>query len=208
MDKEVALNKDELEGLTAGEVWETLYNKELDCKKNILEYIDITRVLKKENVSDEKIKETYNYVYEKIESLKDSIKPNTMMYLKNNLKAQLGKYVKEKDPKSENHFIKFFEKAYPEHHRRKDFTWVLMDIKNISEEQIWTTLVYINRECLNNNLKLDSDEKKDIVEMIKKLVGKNNIKYINDLKTLKQLTENLNISIISSGKVFKVKHNN
>lgn len=207
MDKEVSLNKDELEGLTAGEVWETLYNKDLDCKKNILEYIDITRVLKKENVSDEKIRETYNYIYDKIELLKDSIKPNTMMYLKNNLKAQLGKYVKEKDPKPENHFIKFFEKAYPEHHRRKDFTWVLMDIKNISEEQIWTTLVYINRECLNNNLKLDSDEKKDIVEMIKKLVGKNNIKYINDLKTLKQLTENLNIRIISSGKVFKVKHN-
>ena len=45
MDKEVLLTKDELEGLTAGEVWETLYNKELDCKKNILEYIDITRVL-------------------------------------------------------------------------------------------------------------------------------------------------------------------
>lgn len=207
MDKEVLLNKDEVEGMTAAQVWEKLYNKELDCKKNILEYIDITRVLKKENVSDEKIKETYNYIYDKIESLKDSIKPNTMMYLKNNLKAQLGKYVKEKDPKPENNFIKFFKKAYPEHHRRKDFTWVLMDIKNISEEQIWTTLIYINRECLNNNLKLDSDEKKDIVQMIKKLVGKNNIKYINDLKTLKQLTENLNISIISSGKVFKVKHN-
>lgn len=206
MNKEVALNKVDLEGITAAEMWKQLYNKELNCKKNILEYIDITRVLKKENVSDDKIKETYNYIYSHIELLKDSIKPNTMMYLKNNLKAQLGKYVKEKDPKPENQFIKFFKKAYPANHRRKDFTWVLMDIKNISEEQIWTTITYINRECLNNNLKLDPNEKKDIVEMIKKLVGKNNIKYINDLKTLKQLTDSLNISILSSGKVFKVNY--
>ena len=207
MDKEELLNNSQFEGLTPSEIWKKLYNKELNCKKSILEYIDIIRVLKKGNASKEQIKDTYNYVYDHIEDLKDSIKPNTIMYLENNLKAQLGKYVKEKDPKPENYFIKFFEKAYPEHHRRKDFTWVLMDIKNISEEQIWTTLVYINRERLNNNLKLDSDEKKDIVEMIKKLVGKNNIKYINDLKTLKQLTDSLDISIISSGKVFKVKKN-
>jgi hypothetical protein len=82
-----------------------------------------------------------------------------------------------------------------------------MDINNISEQQIWTTLTYINRECLNNNLRLNSDEKKDIVEMIKKLVGKNNIKYINDLKTLKQLMAILDISILKDGKVFKVKQN-
>ncbi len=198
---------DKLEGITAVEIWEKLYNKELDCKKNILEYIDITKVLIKENVKSEQIKETYNYIYEHIEALKGSVKPNTMMYLKNSLKSQLGKYVKEKDPKPENHFIQFFTEAYPANSRRKDFTWVLMDINNISEQQIWTTLTYINRECLNNNLRLNSDEKKDIVEMIKKLVGKNNIKYINDLKTLKQLMGILDISILKDGKVFKVKHN-
>lgn len=206
MDKEILLNNIELQKLTAHETWERLYNKELNCKKNILEYIDITKVLKKENVNEEQIKDTYNYIYEHIEGLKDSVKPNTLMYLKNNLKSQLGKYVKEKDPKPVNHFIEFFKAAYPEDTRRKDFTWVLMNINSISEEQIWTTLTYINRECLNKNLILNTSQKKDIVEMIKKLVSKNNIKYINNLKSLKQLTNILNISIVGVGELFKVKH--
>lgn len=206
MDKEILLNNMELQKLTAHETWERLYNKELSCKKNILEYIDITKVLKKENVNEEQIKDTYNYIYEHIEGLKDSVKPNTLMYLKNNLKSQLGKYVKEKDPKPVNHFIEFFKAAYPEDTRRKDFTWVLMNINSISEEQIWTTLTYINRECLNKNLILNTSQKKDIVEMIEKLVSKNNIKYINNLKSLKQLTNILNISIVGVGEVFKVRH--
>jgi hypothetical protein len=204
MNKEVLVNSTEFEQLTASEIWARLYNKELNSKKNILEYIDITRVLKKGNVNEQQIKDTYNYIYESIDELKDSIKPNTMMYLKNSLKTQLGKYVKEKDPMPVNHFIEFFKKAYPENARRKDFTWVLMDINNISEEQIWTTLTYINRECINNNISLSYDQKKDIITVIEKLVGKNNIKYINDIRNLKQLTDRLNISIVKDGKVFKV----
>jgi hypothetical protein len=207
MNTEELLDTKELEGLTAVEIWEKLYNKELNSKKTILEYIDMTRLLKKGTASEEQIKDTYNYIYEHIEGLKDSIKPNTMMYLKNNLKSQLGKYVKEKDPKPVNHFIEFFKQAYPENNRRKDFTWVLMDINNITEEQIWTTLAYINRECLSNKLRLNADQKKDIVEIIEKLVSKNNIKYINNLRSLKQLTDKLNISIVSEGNRFKVKHN-
>lgn len=206
MDKEVAANSSQFENLSASEIWEKLYNKELSSKKHILEYIDITRVLKKENATEDQIKDTYNYIYEHIEGLKDLIKPNTMMFLKNNLKSQLGKYVKEKDPKPVNHFIEFFKEAYPEDKRRKDFTWVLMDIDSISEEQIWTTLTYINREFLNNNLSLNSNQIKDIVEVIEKSVSKNNIKYINKLRSLKQLTDRLNIYIVSVGGVFKVRH--
>lgn len=206
MDKEVVLNNSEFQELTASEIWERLYNKELNCKKNILEYIDVTMVLKKESVKEEQIKDTYNYIYEHIESLKDLIKPNTMMYLKNALKSQLGKYVKEKDPKPVSNFTEFFKAAYPKDTRRKDFTWVLMDINNISEEQIWTTLTYINRECLNKSLILDSDQKKDILEMIEKLVSKNNIKHINNIRSLKHLTDILHINIVSVGKVFKVRH--
>lgn len=205
MDNDKVINTNQFETLTALEIWEKLYNKELDCKKNILEYIDMTRVLKKEHASESQIIDTYNYIYEHIEGLKDSIKPNTMMYLKNCLKAQLGKYVIDKDPKPINHFLEFFKAAYPENNRRKDFTWVLMDINRISEEQIWTTLVYINRECLNNDLVLNSSQEKDIVKIIKKLVEMNNIKYINNVRTLKQLTEALGISIINTGETFKIK---
>ena len=206
MDKEVLVNNNQFDKLTASEIWAKLYGKELVNKKNILEYIDITRILKKENVSESQIRDTYNYIYDHIEGLKDSIKPNTMMFLKNSLKSQLGKYVKEKDPRPVNHFIEFFKEAYPENKRRKDYTWVLMDINSITEEQLWTTLTYINREFLNNNLSLNSNQIKDIVEVIEKSVSKNNIKFINKLRSLKQLTERLNIYIVSVGETFKVRH--
>lgn len=206
MDKETLSDNNNLKELNAIEIWGKLYNKELNSKKNILEYIDITRVLKKENAKEEQIKDTYDFIYDHIEGLKDSIKPNTMMYLKNSLKSQLGKYVKEKDPKPVNYFIEFFKEAYPVSARKKDFTWVLMDISNITEEQIWTTLVYINRECINNSITLNTDEKKDIIKVIERLISKNNIKYINDLRTLKQLTDALDIGIVSVGKVFKIMY--
>lgn len=207
MDKEVIENNNPFEQLTASQIWEKQYGKDLNSKKNIIEYIDIVRMLiKNENLSQEQLKDTYNYIYEHIEGLKDCIKPNTMMFLKNSLKAQLGKNVKEKDPKQMNHFIEFFKEAYPENYRRNDFTWVLMDINKISEEQIWTTLVYINRECLNNNLSLDSNQKKDIVGIIEMGVSKNNIKFINKIRSLRKLTDELNICIVSVGKVCKVRY--
>ena len=205
MDKEQELSNNKFQGLTAVEVWEKLYSKELDCKKNILEYIDIVKILKKEDASEDQIVDTYNYIYENIDNLNESVKPNTIMYLKNSLKSQLGKYVKEKDPKLVNHFIEFFKAAYPENNRRKDFTWVLMDISSITEEQVWTTLTYINRECLNNNLKLNYNQKQDIVKVIEKVVSKNNIKFINNVKSLSHLTNILRISIVSVGKDFRVK---
>ena len=113
MDTEELINNNKLEKLTAAEIWKMIYGKELNSKKNILEYIDIVRVLKKENASQEQIEDTYNYIYKHIDGLKSLIKPNTMMYLKNSLKSQLGKYVIEKDPKPVNHFIEFFKEAYP-----------------------------------------------------------------------------------------------
>ncbi len=206
MDKDELLNNNQLEGLNAAEIWKALYNKELSSKKNILEYIDITRVLKEGTVNEEQIKDTYNFIYDHIESLKDLVKPNTLMYLKNNLKSQLGKYVKEKDPKPVNHFIEFFKSAYPENNRRKDFTWVLMDINSISEEQAWTTLTYINKGCLSKELKLNSIQKKDIVKVIEKLVGKGNVKFINNIKSLKQFTDILGITIINNDDKFKIKY--
>jgi hypothetical protein len=206
MDKDELLNNNQLVGLNAAEIWKTLYNKELSSKKNILEYIDITRVLKGGTVKEEQIKDTYNFIYDHIESLKDLVKPNTLMYLKNNLKSQLGKYVKEKDPKPVNHFIEFFKAAYPENNRRKDFTWVLMDINSISEEQAWTTLTYINKGCLSKKLKLNSVPKKDIVKVIEKLVGKGNVKFINNIKSLKQFTDILGITIVNNDNKFKIKY--
>lgn len=207
MEKENTVNNNKFEGLTGIEIWERLYNKELNTKKHILEYIEITRMLKKENVDENQIIETYNYIYNQIEGLKTSVKTNTMMYLKNTLKSQLGKYVIEKDPKPINHFIEFFKEAFPEGKRRKDYTRVLNDVNSISEDQLWTTLTYINRECLDNDLDLDSKQIKDIVDVIKNAVKKNNVKFIAKIRSLILLNDTLNISIVKDGNTFKVKRN-
>ena len=127
-------------------------------------------------------RQTYNFIYRNIDKMSDKVKPNTIMFLQNKLKAQLGKYVSVKDPKIQSTFLEFFKEAYPKGERRKDFTWVLIDINNISDEQIWHTLTYINRECLEGFM-LDDEEVNDIIEMIEKLISKNNIKYINDVRS-------------------------
>lgn len=194
-----------LGSLSAEEVWEKLYNKELNSKKNVLEYIDITKILKKENIEPEKIQETYNFIYESIDKMAGEIKPNTIMYLQNQLKAQLGKCVVIKEPKIESTFLRFFKEAYPANARRKDFTWVLMDINKIAEEQIWNTLIHINREYICKRIRLSSEEKSDIIKMIEKLIAKNNIKYINQIKSLDKLLNNLDIKVANEKDRFKVK---
>lgn len=194
-----------LDGLNAEEIWESLYNKELNCKKNILEYIDITKILIKEKAEIYQIESTYNFIYKSIDKMANQIKPNTIMYLQNQLKSQMGKYVSIKDPKIESTFIEFFKEAYPEGNRRKDFTWVLMDINKIADEQIWNTLIYINKECLKNNLRLSNEEKEDIIKMVEKLVNRNNLKYINQVKSLNNLLNILKIKIVDNKDKFKVK---
>lgn len=198
---EVPTNLDEID---AKEVWKILYGKELNSKKNILEYIDITKVLKQNVISSEKLQETYTFIYDAIEEMSNIIKVNTKLYLKNQLKAQLGKYVKEKDPKPINYFIEFFKEAYPANNRRKDFTWVLMDINKITDEQIWTTLAYINGWCLKDDNKLNENQKKDIIKMVELLVRRNNIKYINNIRSLEKFLISLNTKVIAVRDRFKV----
>jgi len=199
------MNDINLENLNGEEIWEKLYNKELDCKKNILEYIEMTRILIKKQVEIYQIESTYNFIYRNIDKMSDKVKPNTIMFLQNKLKAQLGKYVSVKDPKMQSTFLEFFKEAYPKGERRKDFTWVLIDINNISEEQIWNTLIYINRQCLSEELILEDEEIEDIIKMIEKLVKKNNKKYINDVRSLDILNHILNIKIVQENERFIVK---
>lgn len=195
-----------LQGLNGEEVWEKLYNKELTTKKNMLEYIDTLKILKKrEEIDYDQMQSVYDFVFEKIKDMKASIKPNTAMYLKNELKKQIGKYVFEKDQKEENHFLEFFHEAYPIKMRRKDFTWVLMDIERISNEQILTTLKYINFCCIKGAT-LSEDEKKDIIREVERLVRRKRVKDINDVRSLDTLNKELGIKIISKKDTFKVEH--
>ena len=193
-----------LQGLNGIEVWKNLYNKELDTKKSILEYIEEVKVLKSGEIDHDQIEMVYNMIYKSIEAMADNIKPNTIMFLKNELKKQLGKYVSEKDPKEINHFIEFFKEAYPPKERRKDFTWVLMDINKIVDEQIWTTLKFINAFCLKG-FALDNEAKEDILDVLKILVKRKNITSINNVRSLSRLNEVLDIKIVSDHSSFKIK---
>lgn len=127
------------------------------------------------------------------------------MHLKNNLKAQLGKYVIKKDPKAINYFIELFKEAYPKDKRRKDFTWVLMDLNNITKEQLWITLTYINKEVIANDFRLSKEHKRDIIEVIGIVIKKSDIKFINNIRSLSPLTEILKIRIEKSGKHYLVE---
>lgn len=206
-EKNNSMNEDmakRLEGLSAKEIWQELYNKELNTKKTVLEYIEMTRALKHGNATEEQIQDTYNLIYKSIDDMASSIKPNTIMYLKNQLKDQLGKLVKDRDPGATNEFIEFFKLAYPEGDRRKDFTWVLMDINKIVDEQIWTTIKYINSWCIRDKNRLSVKQKKDIIPMIELILKRNDPKYVHPLKNFTQLQTILKIRIVPAGKGFKV----
>ena len=53
-----------IKGLAGQEIWEKIYGKELNTKKNILEYIEMTRILKKDPDIFQ-IESTYNFIYKK-----------------------------------------------------------------------------------------------------------------------------------------------
>ena len=183
-----------LKGLNSCEIWEKLYNKELNNKKNILEYIEMTKILKKGEIDCDQIEDVYKMIYENIEKM-DNIKPNTSMFLKNQLKKQLGKYVVEKDPQEVNYFIEYFKEAYPAKERRKDFTWVLNDLSKIVDEQIMHTLTYIN-SCILTGETLGSKERDDIIRVLEILLRRGNTKLINNFKSLQAINNELNIIVL------------
>ena len=71
----------------------------------------------------------------------------------------------------------------------------MIDIDNISNEQIWHTLTYINRQCIKNNLEILEEERADIIKMIRRLIDKGDVKYINQVKSLDTLNDILDIKI-------------
>lgn len=200
------LSIEEIKDLDEKELLEKLYGKKLDTKNNILEYIEISKILKQNGIQKEIIENTYDLINESIDNMKSKVKPNTVMFLQNKLKDQFRKVIIIKqEPKIDNTFIKFFKRAYPEGKRNRSFTYTLIDNSKISSEQIWTTLTYINRECIKQHLYLLSDEKKDIIDMMQKLINKKEIKYINQMKSMDKLLRILNIKIVDDKNGFKIK---
>lgn len=133
------------------------------------------------------------------------VKANTIMYLKNQLKSGLGKYVENKDPKEINYFLEFFKEAYPPNNRRVGYTRVINDFSKITYEQIWETLTFINRIVIKTKRRLGEEEKEDIIKNINNLLMSGKIEYINQVKSLEKLLNVLNVKVVNYKEGFKLK---
>lgn len=194
-----------LKELTGKEILDKLLGNELNSKKSILEAIEIIKPLAKEGLESDKIQEIYTIIYKSIEEMNKVVKANTIMYLKNQLKSGLGKYVENKDPKEINYFLEFFKEAYPSNNRRVGYTRVINDFSKITYEQIWETLTFINRIVIKTKRRLGEEEKEDIIKNINNLLMSGKIEYINQVKSLEKLLNVLNVKVVNYKEGFKLK---
>ncbi|MDF2878316.1 MAG: hypothetical protein K0S30_1412 [Clostridia bacterium] len=190
---------------TAEAIWQEAYGKPLNCKKHILEYIDVIKLLSKEQLTGEQLETVFTHIESSISQMSDLIKANTILQLKKELMAKLGKFRSKNEKVFQNHFLKFFTEAYPKNKRYKEYTWVLMDLSKINDDQILHTLKYINAWCLKD--KLSPDEKKDILPMIEKLIQKGHLKYINQVKSLEGINKAFHMRIVEHEGRFTIKFN-
>mgnify|MGYP007073066969 FL=1 len=200
------MEENNLKELTGKEILNELCGKELNSKKNILEAIEKIKPLAKEGLESDKIQEIYNVIYKSIEEMNTIVKANTIMYLKNQLKSALGKFVENKDPKEMNYFLEFFKEAYPPNNRRVGYTRVINDFSKITNEQIWETLTFINRAVIKTKRRLGEDEKLDIINNINNLLASGKIEYINQVKSLEKLLNVLNVKVVNYKEGFKLKN--
>ena len=194
-----------LKELTGKEILDKLLGKELNSKKSILEAIEIIKPLAKDGLESDKIQEIYTIIYKSIEEMNKVVKANTIMYLKNQLKSGLGKYVENKDPKEINYFLEFFKEAYPSNNRRVGYTRVINDFSKITYEQIWETLTFINRIVIKTKRILGEEEKEDIIKNINNLLMSGKIEYINQVKSLEKLLNVLDVKVFNYKEGFKLK---
>ena len=200
------MEENNLKELTGKEILNELCGKDLNSKKNLLEAIEKIKPLAKEGLESDKIQEIYNVIYKSIEEMNTIVKANTIMYLKNQLKSALGKFVENKDPKEMNYFLEFFKEAYPPNNRRVGYTRVINDFSKITNEQIWETLTFINRAVIKAKRRLGEDEKQDIINNINNLLASGKIEYINQVKSLEKLLNVLNVKVVNYKEGFKLKN--
>ncbi|MGL5676098.1 MAG: hypothetical protein ACRDDX_06780 [Cellulosilyticaceae bacterium] len=173
----------------------------LETKKAILDRIAEVKQEEKNGASVEALEAEYEVIIQAIEAMKGKVKPNTIAYLRTQLKNTLGKYEPYIEEKVD-HFIEFFKEAYPDGKRRKDYTVVLIDKNKITVDQILQTLKYINGYCLKN--RISYEVKKDIFPMIEKVAKTDSLRHINQVRSMEGIRKALKIKIISTPQGHKV----
>ena len=195
------LKEQSLKGLSPEELLSSVHGQALTTKKSILEYMDKLKKLSKTTLDEEQLKASYNLIEEAIKAMSEQVKPNTIVYLKNELKTKLGKYSGMQVGR-ENAFLNFFKETYDTAKKTKEYTWVLADLTKIREQQILDTLKTINTYCFKN--KLTQGEKKDIYPMLERIVDTQNVRYINQLKSMEGIRKAFRIKVIEEEKKYKI----
>ena len=196
MENHTALN---LNALSPEQLLEAVHGQALTTKKSILEYIDKLKKLSKEELEEALLKESYTLIEKAINDMSKQVKPNTIVFLKNELKTKLGKYSGMQLGR-ENAFLKFFKQTYEAAKKTKEYTWVLADLTKIREQQILDTLKTINTYCFKN--KLTQGEKKDILPMIERIVDTQNVRYINQVRSMEGVRKAFRIKIVEENQKF------
>ena len=189
-------------GCSAEEIFSALGAKPLNTKKNILEYIDEIRQLTKKGLAEEEVKAVYKWIETQIEAMGHDIKVNTMVYLKNELRSKLGKFAPENTGK-DNAFIHFYKKTFAHQVKTKEYTYVLTDLSRLSEKSILETLKTINTFGLKN--KLSPKEKEEIMPMIKRIVDTQNLKWINQLRSMEGIRKNFRFKVVEENRRYIIK---
>ena len=195
------LKEQSLKGLSPEELLSSVHGQALTTKKSILEYMDKLKKLSKTTLDEELLKASYNLIEEAIKAMSEQVKPNTIVYLKNELKTKLGKYSGMQVGR-ENAFLNFFKETYDTAKKTKEYTWVLADLTKIREQQILDTLKTINTYCFKN--KLTQGEKKDIYPMLERIVDTQNVRYINQLRSMEGIRKAFRIKVIEEDQKFKI----
>lgn len=196
MENHTTLNLNEL---SPEQLLEAVHGQALTTKKSILEYIDKLKKLSKEGLEEALLKESYTLIEKAINDMSKQVKPNTIVFLKNELKTKLGKYSGMQLGR-ENAFLKFFKQTYETAKKTKEYTWVLADLTKIREQQILDTLKTVNTYCFKN--KLTQGEKKDILPMIERIVDTQNVRYINQVRSMEGIRKAFRIKIVEENQKF------
>lgn len=189
-------------GYSAEEIFTALEAKPLTTKKNILEYIETIRQLAKDGMEEAEVKKVYDWIETQIDALGSEVKVNTLVYLKNELRNHLGKYMLSSYGE-ENAFLRFYKKTFANEVKTKEYTYALVDPSRISDMSILETLKTINTYGLKNKLTLK--EKEEIMPMIKRIVNTQKVRLINQLRSMEGIRKNFNIRVIEINKRFEIE---
>lgn len=186
-------------GLETQEIVDALQAAPLNTKKNVLTFIDTIKKLSKTELTPEQLTGMYAFIDGKIDEMGDGIKVNTLAYLKNELRNKLGKYAGTRHHE-EGAFLKFYKEAFKNSVKTKEYTWAMIDISKIQDTSVLETLKVINTYALKT--KLTQEEKADILPMIKRMVDTQNVRLINQVRSMEGLRKAFRIKIIEKDKRF------